>query len=313
MDRGIVLSPQFSFLPTGDVLFKSAVDELELRKYLLYWDKINVPRSTFLDFDCSQFRFLQSTGVLERTQYGKDYNMYAMGLSNSNHCTIKNIRLGQGIGLAKITDCTNIHLDKYAGDEILRAHEDIYMLLESQNKGCWSKGQIASQLMSFDTQDKQAVEFNLYNLLPIPSIETPLEDILEFKLRRYDELLAFRVYLDDFYQSIINSADIPRAYNTEMTRLELSLIDLNRTMQASKIKVCLNSLRSVMGGMDSILGIGLGAMGVASMFGVTPIVAGLAGAGIGVATKMIPQSKTSIPKELTYIKSIRKNLCSPTK
>ncbi|WP_318444548.1 DUF6236 family protein [Photobacterium leiognathi] len=308
MERGIVLSPQFSFLPTGEVFFKSAVDEMELRKYLLYWDKINVPKSSFLDFDCHQFRFLQKAGVLERTPYGQEYNMYALGMNNSRNLMMRNIGLGQGVGLARIDDCTNIHLDRYAGDEILRAHEDVYMLLESKNKGCWSKGQVASELMSFDAEDKQSLEFNLYNLLPVPSVDTPLGDILEFKTRRYDELLAFRIYLDELYQSIISSADIPRAYNTEMTKLELSLRDLNRTMKESKIQIVIDSLRSVMGGMGEILGLSLGAIGAASTFGVTPLIAGLSGAGIGIAAKVIPQSKNSIPKELTYIKSIKKDL-----
>lgn len=308
MDRGIVLSPQFSFLPTGGVFFKSAIDELELRKYLLYWDKINVPKSSFLDFDCSQFRLLQSAGVLDRTPYGKTYRTYAMGMNNSHELSMRDIGLGEGVGLAKISDCTNIRLDRYAGDEILRAHEDVYMLLESQEAGCWSKGQMTSTLMSFDAKNKQAIEINLHNLLPIPSVDTPLENILEFKSKRYDELLAFRVYLDDFYQSIINSADVPRAYNTEMNRLDLSLRDLNRTMKESKFKVVIDSLRSVMGSMDGILGLSFGAAGIATSFGVTPLVAGLSGAGVGVAAKLIPQSKTSLPKELTYIKSIRKHL-----
>ena len=307
MDRGIVLSPQFSFLPTGSVFFKSAIDELELRKYLLYWDRINIPKSSFLDFDCSQFRLLQSAGVLDRTPYGKTYNTYAMSMNNSHNLSMR-IELGGEIGLAKINDCTHIHLNRYAGDEILRAHEDVYMHLESKEAGCWSKGQMTSTLMSFDAKNKQAIEINLHNLLPIPSVDTPLEDILEFKSKRYDELLAFRVYLDGFYQSIINSADIPRAYSTEMNRLDLSLRDINRTMKESKIKVAIDSLRSVMGSMDGILGLSFGAAGIATLFGVTPLIAGLSGAGVGVAAKLIPQSKTSIPKELTYIKSIRKHL-----
>lgn len=60
--KRIVLSPQFTRLPTGDVLFKSAVDDFELRKYVTYWDKIDVPRSSFIDIDidCHKFRMLEA-------------------------------------------------------------------------------------------------------------------------------------------------------------------------------------------------------------------------------------------------------------
>lgn len=308
MSRGIVLSPKFSYLPTGGVLFNSAVDELELRKYLLYWDKINVPESSYLKFDCHEFRFLQDVGVLDRTPYGKEYDGYAFHMQGSHRCSM-NIRTGDNTGLGIIDDCTSTMLNRRAGDEILRAHEDVYMLLNGKEPGLWSKGQMSSSLMSFDAENKLGIELNLYNALPVPSVDTSLDCIVKFKESREDELIAFRYYLDGIYRSVINSGDLPigRAFDSEMSRLNVTLRDLDRTMKESKIKVVAGSLKSVMSGMDGILGTGAGFAGIATLLSLSPVVAGLSGAGIALAAKLIPQSKSSIPKELTYLKSIKCN------
>ncbi|MFT6927748.1 MAG: hypothetical protein ACJAZP_003387 [Psychromonas sp.] len=300
MRRGIVMSPKFTKLPTGDVYFESAVDKAELLKYLLYWDQIEVPKSSIIQFDCKEFQFLEKAGVLHRTHYGNNTQLMCH-LNNSHQISLKGYT-------ALITNCTKITLDQRAGDEILRAHEDVHMLLSARDAGVWSKAQMSSTMVISNPVNKTGVELELYNLLPVPAPEVKLNDVLEFKTKRHDELLAFRMYLDDLYQSIINSADIPRAFNTEMTRLEVALRNLNRTMKESKIRVVIGSLRSLMSGMDGIVGLGAGLAGIATLLGVSPLIAGMSGAGIGVASKLIPQSSNSIPTELTYVKSIRNSL-----
>ena len=69
MERGIVISPDFHFLPNGSTYFEAAVDQDELRKYLLYWDKIEVPLTSMVLFECSDFDFLNDAGILTRTPY----------------------------------------------------------------------------------------------------------------------------------------------------------------------------------------------------------------------------------------------------
>ncbi|MEZ8949117.1 DUF6236 family protein [Vibrio sp. 10N.247.311.18] len=149
----------------------------------------------------------------------------------------------------------------------------------------------------------------LYNMLPVPSANTPLEDILEFKLQHHDELVAFRCYLDEMYQQIIGAADIPSARNSQLNRLEQAVRDVDRTMRESRIRVFPDSLRSVLSGLDGIVGTGLAVGGIvaAASFGVPPLVAGLASAAVIAGTKMIPQSKGTTKNDLTYLKSLRSN------
>ncbi|CAK2814969.1 conserved hypothetical protein [Vibrio crassostreae] len=303
MERGVVLSPQFTRLPTGDVLFKSAVDDFELRKYLTYWDKIDVPKSSFIEFDCNQFRLLEASGHLSRTTYGEKRYPIGAKISNSHQ-----IYLG-GVFSAEIDDCTNLTINKVCGEQILKAHEDVYMLRSGKEPGQWSKAQVSTDFISFDAEDREAIEIEFYNMLPVPSAETPLEDILEFKVKRHDELVAFRGYLDDMYQQIIGAADIPRARNTQLNRLEQAIRDVDKTMKESKIKVFVDSLRSVLSGLDGIVGTGLavGTTVTASAIGTTPLIAGLSGAAVIAGTKIMSQPKNVAKNDLTYLKSLRSN------
>lgn len=303
MERGVVLSPKFTRLPTGDVLFKSAVDEKELRKYLTYWDKIDVPKSSFIEFDCHQFRLLEDSGHINRTPYGDKRYPIGISLRNSSQ-----IYLG-GTNSCEIDDCTNVTISRECGDQILRAHEDVFLLRSGVEPGQWSKAQVSQDILAFDIEDKAAIEVELYNLLPVPSVDTPLYEILEFKSSHQPELLAFRCYLDEIYQDIIGAADIHRSRTTNMTRLERAIRDLETTMRESKIKIFSDSLRSVLSGLDGVVGTGLAvaATAASASFGMTPLVAGLSGAGVIMATKIIPQSKNTIKNDLTYLKSIRKN------
>lgn len=303
MDRGVVLSPKFTRLPTGDVLFKSAVDEKELRKYLTYWDKIDVPKSSFIEFDCHQFRLLEDSGHITRTPYGDKRYPIGYRISNSHQ-----VYMG-GISSGEIDDCTNITISRDCGNQILRAHEDVFLLRSGLEPGQWSKAQVSQDIIAIDIEDKAAIEIELYNLLPVPSVDTPLYEILEFKNSHQAELQAFRCYLDEIYQDIIGAADIHRSRTTNMTRLESTIRDLEITMRESKIKIVSDSLRSVLSGLDGVVGTGLaiGATAASASFGMSPLVAGISGAGIIMATKILPQSKRTIKNDLTYLKSIRKN------
>ncbi|MEV3818432.1 DUF6236 family protein [Aeromonas salmonicida] len=300
MERGIVLSPQFEYQPSGGVLFRSATDDFELRKYLLYWDKIDVPKCSSIEFDCWQFQELERAGVMQRTRFGAKPKFIGMRMEQSSIINVSNFMT------AEIIDCFDVTLSRQAGDEILLAHDAVFRHLDAQYAGSWSKAQISDRILTTNPVDKSGIELELYRLLPVPTIETPFDAILEFKYHHHDELLAFRCYLDELYQSILSANDIPRARNTALTKLELAIRDVNRTLKQSGINVCVDTLRSIISDTNGILGVALGAVGVASIFGADPLHAGAAGALISIAPKLIPQSTNSTPAELMYLKSVRK-------
>lgn len=300
MEKGIVLSPQFEYQLDGSVLFRSATDDFELRKYLLYWDKIDVPKCSTIEFDCWQFQELERSGVLQRTRVGAKPSFIGMRLESSSHISVDSFMT------AEIVDCTNVKLSNKAGDAILAAHDAVFRSLDAQDAGSWVKAQISEKILTANPIDKSGIELELYRLLPVPTAETPFDEILEFKYHHHDELLAFRCYLDELYQSILAADDAPRARNTAITKLELAIRDVNRTLKQSGITVCVDTLRSIISDTNGILGLALGAAGAASIFGVDPLHAGAAGALISIAPKLIPQSANSTPAELMYLKSVRK-------
>ncbi|WP_447885197.1 DUF6236 family protein [Serratia fonticola] len=299
MKRGVVLSPAFTKLPTGDVMFKSAVDDLELHKYLTYWDIIDVPRNSYINFDCHQFRFLEETGYLQRTNYG-DINQHAS--ANISDCHRLCLR---GNVSAIIDDCTDITISSHAGNQIINAHEDVFMLRNASSPGQWSKAQVSDKVVASEIVNKPGIEIELYNYLPIPSIDTPLDDIIKFKESRADELQAFRCYLDEVYQNIISAADVPRARITAINNIERAVKDIHTTLHESRIKTLMGTLRSVVSDTSGVVGLGLTAAGV-SMFGMSPLVTGLSFTGLAIASKVLTQSKKDNNSDFVYLKSVSK-------
>lgn len=72
-----------------------------------------------------------------------------------------------------------------------------------------------------------------------------LLDIFEFKEKRRDELIVFRVYFDDIYQRIIRLVDILRLKNFEVIKLENVLKDFDRVLNEGKIKWVVINIRNI--------------------------------------------------------------------
>lgn len=80
------------------------------------------------------------------------------------------------------------------------------------------------------------IELKVLHSLPVPTVDVPLEKVLEFKQRRQDELSQLRYTLDALYLQIINSGDIDRATSHAIDTVERALVDLHRAMEQPLIK-----------------------------------------------------------------------------
>lgn len=272
--RGIVLSPSFTVTPNGMISCGGDSSKLELRKYLLYWDEIDYPSNSLIHISSSDIDYLEQTNALKRT------HVAFQGPVNSGR-----------------------------GEFFIAAQEAALAENQKKEPGCWSMAQISG--VPFYTQSHVgiSVDFELYGMLPVPTDDTPLVDILEFKMKRKDELVAFRNYLDDIYQKIISSADIPRAKNTEIARLEIAINDLNRVLNESGIRRIVTNLRNTINtDFSGITGVGLGCAGLATLIHMSPLLAGMAGAGVVVGYKSIVMPNTlKCPMQFNYLNSVRQN------
>ncbi|WCH27903.1 DUF6236 family protein [Aeromonas salmonicida] len=283
MKRCIVMSPNFHFRLDGTAYFKETADPIELRKYLLYWDGIEVPFTYKVFFGCDDFDFLFKEGILTRTPMPNPENT-----------------------LICLMNAVETTLSKEAGLEILNAHEYIFRQKNKQEPGVWSKAQMSKTLLSKGAISRESIEIELFNVIPVPNELTPLNDILEFKHRRKDELTLFRCHLNDLYQKILSQPLKELAIETEVIRLERSINDINKTVRESKISVLPRSMKSVVSGMHEIVGVATGVAGLAAtQYPInSSLLAGSVAAGISVAMKMISHSDDTLPNEFTYLKSV---------
>jgi len=196
------------------------------------------------------------------------------------------------------------------GEFFLVAQQEVFARRDRDNPGLWSIVQLSSTPYFADTTPTRAVEYQLWNALPVPQHEIPLDDILEFKEKRRDELLALRVHLDEMYQSIISAADIPRAKTSEVAKLEAALAEVDRALGEFGIVKSISSLRGYIAGeFSNLVATGLGAASVAPQIGMSPLMAGAMGAGVAFAVKSVvsPKARTR-SHPLTYVSSVRKEL-----
>lgn len=272
--RGIVISPPFERLQTGIIRVGGYLSTHDIRKYLLYWDEIDYPDNNFISVDAgTDMQYLIDSGFASRTQVSFQYD-----------------------------------LDP-ANEFLLEAQQAAFDKRNQHEPGAWSLAQPVDEPFFANAQSSLAIEYELWNALPVPSHDVPLGDILEFKAKRRDELLALRVFLDEMHQAIVSSADIPRAKSTQLTKLELSLKDVDRVLGEHGISKMMTSLRGFIAGeYGNILGAGSAASCVGPLIGIDPFTAGALGAGFAFAIKPILSPRAPQGTHpLVYVSSIRQS------
>lgn len=273
--KGIVISTPYS-----ESSFGGLHDMQEIRKYLLYWDEIDYPVVKNAVFELSDnLAFLQNSGVLKRTE----------------------VILQRPIAIDR--------------DFFIAAQEQAFKKNEALEKGSWSLAQFTDSQYYTSTGEEVGIEFELTNCLPVPQVDVPFNDILEFKQKRNDELLRLRNYLDELYQDIIVKGDIPRAKNAALDKIELALKDIDKTMDESGItKIITNLKGTIAGDFTGIAGTGFTAWVGHSEIGFSsPLAAAAAGSaamtGAAFLVKsMLTPKNTGSKNPLTYINSIKKDL-----
>ncbi len=270
--RGLILSPPFKPIENGIHVENSNFNSLELRKYLLFWDMIDYPKNSAIDMGLStDMQFLLDSGVLKRTFY----------------------HFPGGLVDAKV---------------FIQAQENAFQINEHKEAGQWSLAQLSEKQFYTSNIQKPSIEFELFNSLPIPDKNVPLDKILEFKQKRYDELIAFRTYMDELYLNIINSQDIPRSKIHTIDKISQSLKEIDTLLKESKISRVLNHLR---GSIPDVIGSGLMSKEALEIimpekveYAMPAFIAGAFISFVSTISSFPKNSPTNHP--LTYINSIRK-------
>lgn len=270
LEKGIIISPDFSF--DGHKLEMRGLSGQTVRQGLLYWDKMEFPRSNIISIGTSpDLQFLIDEGVLQRTD----------------------IRLNSFSG--------NI------GYGLIQTQIEALKRMNEAEPGQWSMAQSSNSLclIGGNLKETNLIEFELHKCMPIPTSDVPFEDILEFKLRRKDEYTAFKSYMGDLYMEVVNSNDVPRAKVNVLNKLELAISDINKVTSESFTKRIFKSF-SISLNLPNITTHGLAGMGAATLFGM-PISLGVAaGAVLGsisfnLSQQSVPESMLQQQKGLAYL------------
>lgn len=270
LEKGIIITPDFSF--DGRNLDLRGVSGQTIRQSLLYWDKIEFPTSNIINIGTSpDLQFLIDEGILERTDI-----------------RLHNFSGNVGFGLIK----TQMEILKKKNNE---------------EPGQWSMAQSSNSLCFGDEKLKNTslIELELHKCMPIPTSDTPYEDILEFKLKRKDEYSAFKTYVSDLYLEIINSNDVPRSKVNVLNKLEVAIEDINKVTSESFLKKIYKSF-SLNLNPANLTGHGLAGMGAATVFGFPVHLGAAAGSVLGAVNlnltkKSVPEFLNKDQKGLAYL------------
>lgn len=213
MERGIIITPNYKVLDGGGLQLSGGIEAVNLRKYLLFWDKIDYPVN----------------------------NMIHIGGGPDIDFLIQE-------GIAKSTEVRFQRMQAHENGLLFLASQMV--AFEQNNKADdneWSIAQPTDSLIIPQEYSKRqgCLEFEMYNAVQIPTADVPLPEVIEFKARRNAELLALRDSMDSIVDQIMSSQDIPKRKNKALNKLHRDLNDFNRVIKETKFQRVKRSLTSV--------------------------------------------------------------------
>lgn len=206
--RGLIISPPIEMTSTHLTINTDVLDEQDLRTSLLYWDRLLYPQNPIFRLGTNQDEeFLITCGILKKPLY--------------------NVKSG-------------------GTDIFLKAQTMALLDMQKKEPGVWSLNSNKNTILvnSGLATKNSGLLLQLLNAVPVPSHDIPLAEILEFKQRRRDELLAFRAHFEAMANSIQNSSDSEQALQSRLEEIDKSCSDLVRTTREWQYPIKLASVNA---------------------------------------------------------------------
>lgn len=268
---GLVVSNPMTIEGNSMTFHSNCLDSALLRSHLLFWDRLVWPISRAIHIQGGADEdFLISCGILKRP----DYSVFGSG-----------------------------------GRLLLQSQINAFNDLNTREPGQWalSMGEGSTVLLDDDTfTPERGILLKLNNSIPVPDRDVPLNDILEFKQKRRDELTYLRLELDKLYDRIINSQDSEHALNSALTQINCACEDAIKVAKESSIPFKMSSwnLNISIDPMSIFSGVTAAAAALTS--GVPIGGSLLTAASVSMATSVGIKQKTNSNKPFNYVTSIHK-------
>lgn len=233
MQRGVVIGFQFTLNDSGVIKSLSGtIENTDLVKWLLYWDKIAFAGlgrdgASMTGGRTNDVKFLESAGVFStRVVDVTSLDFGAIPAANAGGMSI--------YGLPENHSLVAFAAARY------RLAED----LANESKQIWTVGQSGGDqlILPGGGMERELIDVQLVNCLPVPSGETPFAEILEFKVKHQAELERLRFGLDALREKILSSSDEQRATLAAVRELSTSLSDVHKALRGSDIRTLVDSV-----------------------------------------------------------------------
>ncbi|MDN3518156.1 DUF6236 family protein [Aquisalimonas lutea] len=196
MERGVIAPPAIIHpIPQG-LKMERGISSQELRYYVMYWDRVVIPNNNLIGFGIPEEDELIQSGAVERPRVN--------------------------------------FIGAYGGDQLTEAvlscqTEVAEELLKDKTKD-WVIHQFSSECALLDKviKEQETIRVDLANVLPVPDANVPINEVLEFKERRKDELGALHQELDALYKEALQAPDTDLETRKVVSDLSQRIRDLDR-------------------------------------------------------------------------------------
>lgn len=198
MERGVVFTTREILQTENGDGFQTGreITAEELNYLVLYWDRLVSPTNNIIHFSLINEEELINCGILSRPRFVQngliDGQVMTEFHAKTHALTLNTLRQSEGV----------VDWRMHFLNEQISIHQE-------------------------DSEQREVLRFELADLLPVPQKDTPLHEILEFKERRSDELMALHGYLDELYTEVLRSGDFNLQRAKAISGLRKSLQDIN--------------------------------------------------------------------------------------
>jgi hypothetical protein len=251
--RGVVVCPRYE-MQGKNVSLNSLVLPQDMRRYLLYWDRIAYAYPNGFgkpNLDASpDLQFLEREGLLTLC----DTKVTTADLGRPETPTPSHASEtidGSVITFGAPTPENQSGLD-ILGHPLALWLELNYMApiraaesLQAAGDSIWSTAYTGTlpQMSSDIGASVLIAEAAIVGALPVPSEEVSIQEILEFKAKRQSELVRLRIALDKLRDSALNSVDLPRGLAHARDELSSALADLDSALAAGGLNTFFSTLK----------------------------------------------------------------------
>jgi len=269
--RGLIYTDDVQSIEGNRIRVQAGLTPTRLKSSLLFWDEIYyiwTPRP-IMPYNISE-GFIKELQILQKEKVLKHCTPLTKAEWNTarhtgvalpsfiNHTDVfwiqcESTRIEgeiEGVGLFMQGDTMEIGNGVRMGLEQMRAKEIYTNILLAQaalakglnarKEAFWSIGQTGHDFemppIQGVSKERQLYELNFQNIVPFPSPDTPIEEILTFKEKRRAELTALQLALSKLNSKIETSQGAPRVIQDCKDEITVALTALHRTLDESKIQ-----------------------------------------------------------------------------